>query len=158
MCKRKWWWSVFFWAIGVLLVNCYVSYMKFMESKKMKPISHYKFCKAIALALIHPEQYWPDRMKASTQDNNISVGDVTCIVASKRSCDSTMDSSTPSFKKMRSMRLTNKTLCPCTGVTSQSTINLPWGTHAQMSTKQSNEVCPSHVGQQNASTINNSAL
>ena len=115
MRKRKWWWSVFFWAIGVLLVNCYVSYKKFMESKKMKPISHYEFRKAIALALIHPEQYWPDRMKTSTQDNNISVGDVTCIVASKRSCDGTTNSSTPSFKKMRSTRLTNKTLCPCTG-------------------------------------------
>ena len=65
----------------------------------MKPISHYEFCKAIALALIHPEQYWPDQMKTSTQDNNISVGDVTCIVASKWSCGSTMNSSTPSFKK-----------------------------------------------------------
>ena len=86
-----------------------------MESKKLKPISHYKFHKAIALALIHPEQYWPDQMKTSTQDNNISVGDVTCIVASKRSCDGTMNSSTPSFKKMRSTGLTNKTLCPCTG-------------------------------------------
>ena len=81
----------------------------------MKPISHYEFCKAIALALIHPEQYWPDRMKTSTQDNNISVGDVTCIVASKRSCDDTTNSPTPSFKKMRSTRLTNKTLCPRTG-------------------------------------------
>ena len=81
----------------------------------MKPISHYELHKAIALALIHPEQYWPDRMKTSTQDNNISCGDVPCIVASKWSCDGTTNSSTPSFKKMSSMRLTNKTLCPCTG-------------------------------------------
>ena len=66
----------------------------------MKPISHYEFRKAIALALIHPEQYWPDRMKTSTQDNNISVGDVTCIVASKWSCDGTTNSSTPSLKKL----------------------------------------------------------
>ena len=65
----------------------------------MKPISHYKFRKAISLALIHPEQYWPDQMKTSTQDNNISVGDVTCIAASKRSCDGTTNSSTPSLKK-----------------------------------------------------------
>ena len=120
----------------------------------MKPISHYKFCKAIALALIHPEQYWPDQMKTSTQDNNISVGDVTCIVASKWSCDSTMDSSSLSFKKM----IDEQNTLPMHWVTSQSTINLPWGAHAQMSSKQSNEVCPSHVGQQNKSTINNSAL
>ena len=26
MRKRKWWWSLFFWAFGVLLVNAYVSF------------------------------------------------------------------------------------------------------------------------------------
>ena len=54
-------------------------------------------------------------MKTSTQDNNISVGDMTCMVASKRSCDGTTNSSTSSFKKMRLTRLTSKTLRPCTG-------------------------------------------
>ena len=36
MGKRKWWWLVFFWGIGVLLVNCYVSYKTYMEQKKQK--------------------------------------------------------------------------------------------------------------------------
>ena len=105
----------------------------------MKPISHYKFRKAIALALIHPEQYWPDQMKTSTQDNNISVGD-------------------PSFQKNEVDEIDEQNTLPTHWVTSQSTINLLSGTHAQMSTKQSNEVCASHVGQQNVSMINNSAL
>ena len=64
--KRKWWWSVFFWGVGVLLVNCYVSYKTFIKSKKHKPISHCEFRKAIALALIDPEQYWLDRMTKNT--------------------------------------------------------------------------------------------
>ena len=97
-------------------------------------------------------------MKTSTQDNNISVGDVTCIVASKWSCDGTMNSSTPRFKKKEVNEIDKQNTLLMHWVTSQSTINLLWGTHAQMSTKQSNEVCPSHVGQQNAGTINNSAL
>ena len=29
MRKRKWWWSVFFWGIGVLKVNAYVAYVTF---------------------------------------------------------------------------------------------------------------------------------
>ena len=33
MRKRKWWWSIFFWAFGVLLVNAYVSYKTYMISK-----------------------------------------------------------------------------------------------------------------------------
>ena len=33
MRKCKWWWSVFFWAIGVLLVNCYMAYKTFMAQK-----------------------------------------------------------------------------------------------------------------------------
>ena len=50
MHKRKWWWSVFFWAIGVFLVNCCLL-QEIHGVQKMKPISHYEFHKAIALAL-----------------------------------------------------------------------------------------------------------
>ena len=60
-----------YWGVGVLLVNCYVSYKTFIESKKLKPISHYEFHKAITLALIDPEQYWPDRM--TKKHNNKTV-------------------------------------------------------------------------------------
>ena len=69
MRKRKWWWLVFFWGIGVLLVNCYVSYKTYMEQKKQKTISHYKFRKAIALALLDPDTYWPNRIKSKPVQN-----------------------------------------------------------------------------------------
>ena len=38
-------------------------------------------------------------------------------------------------------------------IASQSALHQLWGTHAQAATQQSDEVCPSHVGQPNASTI-----
>ena len=50
MRKHKWWWSVFFWAIGVLLQD-------FFGTKKHKAISQYEFRKAITFALIDPETY-----------------------------------------------------------------------------------------------------
>ena len=28
MRKRKWWWSIMFWGIGVIIVNAYIVYMK----------------------------------------------------------------------------------------------------------------------------------
>ena len=43
MRKHKWWWSFFFWAIGVLLVNTYVAYKTFMHQKGKVPMSHYQF-------------------------------------------------------------------------------------------------------------------
>ena len=99
MQKRKLWWSVFFWGVGVLLVNCYISYKAFIESKKLKPISHYEFRKAIALALIDPEQYWPDRMTKKTQQQNSAITDDTCVIVAKRLSDSMMNTSTRSAKK-----------------------------------------------------------
>ena len=63
MRKRKWWWLIFFWALGVLLVNTYVAYNTYMVSIGKQPMSHYNFHKAIALAWIDPTTYWSDRMK-----------------------------------------------------------------------------------------------
>jgi hypothetical protein len=64
MRKRKWWWSIFFWGMGVLMVNAYVSYVRFniLNGKKKKDLlSHYEFRKQIALAWLDPETYWPER-------------------------------------------------------------------------------------------------
>ena len=57
---HKWWWPIFFWSIGILLVNLYVSYKTYMESIGKMPMSHHKFREAIGLALIDPTKYWPD--------------------------------------------------------------------------------------------------
>jgi hypothetical protein len=63
MRKRKWWWSFFFWGIGVLLVNAYVSYRKFCEDNNLQPMSQYNFRKKITLAWMDQKKYWPHRFK-----------------------------------------------------------------------------------------------
>ena len=49
MRKCKWWWSVFFWAIGVLLVNCYVAYKTFMAQKNTKQSAIMSFTRQLPL-------------------------------------------------------------------------------------------------------------
>ena len=58
--QQKWWWSIFFWALGVLLVNTYVSYKEYMHSIGKQLMSHYEFRKSIALAWLDPTTYWPN--------------------------------------------------------------------------------------------------
>ena len=66
--NRKWWWSIWWWGFQVLLTNSYVSYCKFHELSRKKPTyNHYEYIKAIALAWINREQYWPKTHNAETK-------------------------------------------------------------------------------------------
>ena len=33
ICNRKWWWSILFWALGVILTNSYVLYTKICDEE-----------------------------------------------------------------------------------------------------------------------------
>ena len=57
MRKLKWWWSMFFWGHGTLLVNVYLSYCCCMQKNGLTPMSHYKFRRSIVLAKIAPDTY-----------------------------------------------------------------------------------------------------
>ena len=90
MRKRQWWWSFFFWATGVLLVNTYISYKTYIISKGMQPMTHYEFCKAIALAWLDPSKHWHNRMKnrnksgasLTTTSGNRTIDTVTSSIPS----------------------------------------------------------------------------
>lgn len=59
MRKRKWWWSIAFWGIGVQLVNAYILYCKVMEASgapKKDWLSHFDFRKAVALEWISSKE------------------------------------------------------------------------------------------------------
>ena len=53
----KWWHSLFWWGVQVLLVNSYIIYQRCLEEAGNKPASHYEYQKAIALAMIDPQTY-----------------------------------------------------------------------------------------------------
>jgi len=66
----KWWWSIFQWALGVLLVNSYVVYKKTCEADGITPITHYEFRKAIALSWIDKnEPTIPERRRERTRQS-----------------------------------------------------------------------------------------
>lgn len=56
--NRKWWWSLLFWGLGVILMNAYITYKVFNEEEgvsKSGLLTQYEFRKAIALHWINPE-------------------------------------------------------------------------------------------------------
>ena len=55
--NRKWWWSLMFWYISVLLTNAYKFYMQMYKEEDRKPWykEQYKFRKAISEYCINPE-------------------------------------------------------------------------------------------------------
>ena len=74
--QRKWWWSIFLWAMGVLLVNAYVLYKEYMHSIGKQLMSRYEFRKSITLAWLDPTTYWPNQSNktmASTTSNSHST-------------------------------------------------------------------------------------
>ena len=47
MRKRKWWWSIMFWAMQVMTTNAYVAYRNYIVMLKMKHLSHYEFLESV---------------------------------------------------------------------------------------------------------------
>ena len=58
--NRKWWWSILFWAIGVILKNAYIIYVCIHNrhgTPRKHRLSHHDFRTLIACAWINPEKY-----------------------------------------------------------------------------------------------------
>ena len=56
--NRKWWWSILFWLIGVIITNAYVIYLHVNLENGIKKylLLHHDFRKAVALAWINPRE------------------------------------------------------------------------------------------------------
>jgi len=103
----KWWWSIFQWGLGVLLVNAHVTYKLVLEAEGKVPMSHYEFRKTIALSWIHSaEPSIMDRRRTrlrnqtpGSQLNNKSKSRATLEMSDrkrKRSTPPSATSATPS--------------------------------------------------------------
>ena len=106
--RKKLWWSFFFWATGVLLVNTYTSCKTYMISKGMQPMTHYEFCKAIALAWLDPSKQWHNRLK-----NQNKRGSSSTTTSGNRTTDtatlSIPSQSIPSHHKLSELLVNNGT-------------------------------------------------
>lgn len=60
--NRKWWWSILFWGVGVLLTNAYIVYCKVNRDAGVKKLlSHHDFREEIATAWINMAYYKKER-------------------------------------------------------------------------------------------------
>ena len=72
---QKWWWAIYLWGMGVMLVNSYVCYKTYQESigtDKKKILSQFEFRRSIALAWLKHDTYWPtmDKIAANNEPAN----------------------------------------------------------------------------------------
>lgn len=51
--NNKWWWAIFIWLFGVVLVNSYVIYKRTCIQGGVKPVSHLEFRLSIAMDLMN---------------------------------------------------------------------------------------------------------
>ena len=166
MRKCKWWWLIFFWALGVLLVNTYVAYKTYMVSIGKQPMSHYNFRKAITLAWIDPATYWPDRMnktcmlqeqwttetQTTSASSNSERNDVSTSSSNRSSwsCKQLVASSgsmqtngIEAIKKKHAIPVNNMTLCPQTGMLWHH-LNVHRGAHMPKSSENKEPKCTLH--------------
>ena len=83
------------------------------KAKNNQPLQ--EFHKAIALALLDPDMYWPNHMKSKPVQNKNEPSVSGTKNSSKRGSDSVDTSGTRLIKKIRSSTITNNSLCPHTG-------------------------------------------
>ena len=111
--NREWWWSLWFWALGVMLVNSYIMYLKLhlIHGRQKKDlISHHDFRRAIAIYWIN-EEY--------SKRTRVSEGTIVIGWKCKKSQGSRGESSTVSTltqdtitKKKKACAVTDSSLCP----------------------------------------------
>ena len=114
-------------GFGVLLVSAYVCYCHYTISIGKRPMSHYDFCKSIALAWLDPKLYWKNQMvkraaesNKRSADNNINVnvrqqgqgGDSSSNA--EGGCTQTTRASS-NKKQKRAPPVSDDSLCPRTG-------------------------------------------
>ena len=108
MRKRKWWWAIFFWAIGVILVNAYILYIRLCEEEgipKRYIMSHHDFRKKVAMAWINSDVYW-------TGEKHGPVSLSHKRVKRKRLCLDTGATTLVKEKKQRTERIMDQFLGP----------------------------------------------
>ena len=84
--NRKWWWSMFFWIFEGMLTNSYVLYRKYFEMHDLKqPLNHYEYIRAISLAWLDQEHYWPQKKTSISSSSTSSQSSDSSVISPLRS-------------------------------------------------------------------------
>ena len=108
--NRKWWWSILFWAIGVMLTNAYIIYItiNLKKGKNKKDLfSHHDFRKEIALAWINPNE-----RKNAIQKPADSIITRRKRFSSEISTPSTITEESLTLRNKKATRMTDEALKP----------------------------------------------
>lgn len=107
--NRKWWWSIMFWSIGLILTNAYVVYVNaslvYFNKQRKDLISHHDFLKAIALHWISGSTH-QDAVAGSFLQYAQSVNTEVSLITNL---------SLPSAKKLKGTRVNDAALDPKNG-------------------------------------------
>ena len=125
--SRKWWWSILFWAIGVMLTNAYVMYVTVCDEydiPKRDRKTHMEFRKNIALAwIVNPKEYnaelrqaasmkTPTRRRRRRDEDESGVSGITLDSALQSTV--TTSTSRPA-KQLKRTRMSDDALDPVAG-------------------------------------------
>jgi Transposase IS4 len=101
----KWWWSIWNWALGVLLVNAYVSYQLVMEESgipRSQLMTHYDFRREIALAWIASDEPSIKERQKKKEERKRKMEDAATPNNSERSqSEKSSNSSHPSKRRKK---------------------------------------------------------
>jgi hypothetical protein len=132
--QYKWWWSIWIWGFGVLLVNAYIFYQRVMEESgvdKKDRLSHYEFRRRIALAWVQKDEPSIKQRRKANLPTPASIAGkrkATPPTSARATRRKTIDHSTPesiiavdaqakeaSIKKGKSSAVTDQSLTSTTG-------------------------------------------
>eukprot|EP01043_Picozoa_sp_COSAG02_P009074 COSAG02_NODE_302_length_25234_cov_43.365307_14_plen_804_part_00 len=76
MRKRKWWWAIYMWALGVVNTNAFLLYKSVQQraGKTKTMLSHHAFLERLAFQLIWPDKYIPGRVQPTTGTRTVYTG------------------------------------------------------------------------------------
>ena len=97
--RHKWWHSIFWWGVQVLMVNSYQSYCRLLENEGLEPMSHYDFQSKIAIAWLDPDFYkLYDGVDPSSMSMSSMSAQSTDTQRKSRVCDASLHPITGSLK------------------------------------------------------------
>ena len=86
LCSFKWWHSIFWWCVQVLMVNPYKFCCEYHKGIQETPMNHYEYQKIIALFWLE-KQYFDNKPPRSYQDDG-SICTLSTTRSTVRSCGS----------------------------------------------------------------------